>query len=295
MGEKKVVSPLRKEIITVRFIGKKNGLDNRHVLSNGMHAGSTRTFVTPLLRNGGFVNVLTDSEKAYLEDYMQLGEGALSVHKSGNNNYWNSANPNGVGRIVLTKGDTKFDLSDPKDYIKYKVLLAHKDRIAPSLKAYQDNPKATYEYIIVSDVETSKMETLQVNIKQQAWMEFGKVNENKDILVAVIEAIEGRPLSPNVKIEYLQSKTGELIDHNPKVFVATVTDPLLPTKILIKKAVSEGILSNRGGFFYERKSNMPLCNEGQDPTLNVAAAYLNLPKNQELKFSIEAQLKALKD
>lgn len=295
MGEKKVVNPLRNEIITVRFIGKKNGLDRRHVLSNGMHEGSTRTFVTPLLRNGGFVNVLTDSEKAYLEECMQLGEGALSVHKTGPNNYWNSANPNGVGRIVLSKGDTKFNLSDPKDYIKYKVLLAHKDKIAPSLKDYQDNPKATYEYIIVSDVETSKMETLQVNIKQQAWMEFGKVNDNRDVLIAVIEAIEGRPLSPKVKMEYLQSKTGELIDHNPRIFVATVTDPLLPTKILIKKAVSEGILSNRGGFIYERKSNMPLCNDGQDPTMNVAAAYLNLPKNQELKFSIEAQLKALKD
>jgi hypothetical protein len=35
----------------------------------------------------------------------------------------------------------------------------------------------------------------------------------------------------------------------------------------------------------------PLCNNGEEPTLNIAAKYLNDPVRQELKFSLEAKLK----
>ena len=75
------------------------------------------------------------------------------------------------------------------------------------------------------------------------------------------------------------------------IFLKIVKDPLLNTKVLIKQAIEAGIISNRGSFLYVTETNTPLCNNGEDPTLNVAAKYLNLPKNQELKFSIEGKLK----
>ena len=59
----------------------------------------------------------------------------------------------------------------------------------------------------------------------------------------------------------------------------------------IKKALESGIISKRGDYYYMRKDGMPLCGDNQEPTFNIAAAFLNEPKNQELKFSIEAQLK----
>ena len=72
-----------------------------------------------------------------------------------------------------------------------------------------------------------------------------------------------------------------------------VTDELLPTKVLIKKAIEAGVIAKRGDFLYLRSGNTttPLCNDDQEPTLNVAAKYLNEPKHQELKFSIEAKIK----
>ena len=65
----------------------------------------------------------------------------------------------------------------------------------------------------------------------------------------------------------------------------------MSTKVLIKKAVEAGIIANRGNYLYLRDGNLPLCNDGQDPTLNIAAAFLNEPKHQDLKFTIEAKLK----
>ena len=59
----------------------------------------------------------------------------------------------------------------------------------------------------------------------------------------------------------------------------------------IKKAIEGGLISNRGGMLYLKSDGTPLCGDNEEPTLNIAARFLNLPKHQELKFSLEAKLK----
>jgi hypothetical protein len=107
----------------------------------------------------------------------------------------------------------------------------------------------------------------------------------------IIETIDGRPTASNSKVEYLQGKIGELIEANTKMFLQVVRDPLLDNKVLIKKAIEAGVIVNRGNYLYLKDGNLPLCDNGQEPTLNIAAKYLSLPKHQELKFSIEAKVK----
>lgn len=66
---------------------------------------------------------------------------------------------------------------------------------------------------------------------------------------------------------------------------------MLSTKVLIKKAIEAGLISNRGNYLYLRADNSPLCEINEEPTLNIAAKYLNSPKHQEVKFALEAKLK----
>ena len=42
--------------------------------------------------------------------------------------------------------------------------------------------------------------------------------------------------------------------------------------------------------YYIKEGSIPMCDAGE-PTLNVASQWLNLPKNQTIKFSLEANLK----
>ena len=288
-----LVNCLRNEKVIVRFISRARGMitDPRHILYGGMAAGSKMRITTPLLRSGGFSDVLTKNEKKFLEYKLGLEPNALSVHNR-TNNFWSDDNPQGIGRVELIKGDNPLDLSNPVDYIKYKILLANKDQIAPSIRVLQDRPKATYKFVIVNEEDTAKAANTKVTLKAQAYMEFGKINEDKEKLRIIIETIDGRPTASNSKLEYLQGKVGELIEANTKMFLQVVKDPLLDNKILIKKAIEAGIIANRGNYLYLRENNMPLCANGQEPTLNIAANYLSLPKNQELKFSIEAKVKA---
>lgn len=291
-NEAGLINCLRNEKVVVRHINKQTGLvtDPRHVLYGGMAENAKRTFTVPLLRSGLYYDILTKGEKNYLEYVMGLEPNALSIYNKVDN-FWSTANPRGISTVTLYKQDNILDLSNPSDYIKYKILLANKDRIAPSIAALQDTPKATYEFVIISDEETSRAAKINVSTKVQCYKEFGKIENDVDTLRTIIETIDGRPLSKNTKLEILQNKVNDLIESNARFFLRVATDKLLPTKVLIKKAIDAGVISKRGDYLYLRQTGTPLCNDNQEPTLSIAAMYLNEPKHQELKFSIEAQLK----
>lgn len=287
-----LINCLRNEKITIRHIDRQTGIvkDPKHVLYGGMAETAKKVYTVPLLRSGMLCDVLTKEEKDYLEYALGLDKNALSVYNK-TNNFWSTANENGISTVTLHKHDNYLDLSNPSDYIKYKILLANKDRIAPSVEVLQDKPKATYEFVIISNNDTAKIERANISTKMQCYKEFGKIEDNADILKLIIETIDGRPVSPKTRIELLQTKVNDIIQSNSKLFLRTVTDKLLPTKVLIRKAIEAGIISRRGDYLYLRKDGSPLCGNDQEPTFNVAAAYLSAPKQQDLKFSIEAQLK----
>ena len=286
------VNCLRKEVVIVRHINKQTGLirDPKHVLYGGMSENAKKTYTVPLLKSGIYSDVLTKDEKEYLEYILGLEPNALSVYRK-TNNFWDTSNDQGVSKVTLKKHDNYLDLSVPADYIKYKILLANSDRIAPSIKALRDKPKATYEFVLIRESDSNTEVKVTIDTKLQCYKEFGKVEDNFDILKLIIETIDGRPVASNTKIEVLQTKINDLIQANSKLFLSVITDKLLPTKVLLNKAIQEGIVSKRGNYLYLKKDGSPLCNDNQEPTFSVAATYLNEPKHQELKFSIESQLK----
>lgn len=287
-----LINCLRNERIIVRHINRPSNLvkNPKHVLYGGLAENATRTYTVPRLSSGGFVNVLTNNEKAFLEQEMQLEYNALSVHKKVDN-FWDDSNDVGISKVRLTKQDTILDLTSPEDYIKYKILLANKDFIAPSLQALQELPKASYEYVIVSEGEENKVARKNMSTTMLCYKEFGKIENDIDTLRVIIEAIDGRPTSPEAKLEFLQTKVNDLIQGDSKLFLNIITDPLLQTKVLIKKSIEGGFISKRGNYLYLRSDNSPLCEINEEPTFSVAARYLNNPKHQEIKFALEAKLK----
>ena len=284
------ISCLRNERVIIRHVPKQSSsiTNPKHILYGGMAESSLRTFVVPKLTSGRYVNVLTDTEKSFLENIMGLEPNALSIYKK-YDNFWDDANPQGLAKVVLHKSDNYLDLSNPEEYIKYKILLANKDFIAPSLKELEDHPKATYQFVIISDGEEVKEAKKGMTITMQCYTVFGKIEDNKEVLRLIVEMMTGNPVSVNTKIEFLQTKINDLIQSNPKMFLSLATDPMLNTKVLIRQCVEAGLISHRGDQYYIREDNTPMCDNG-DPTLNVAAVWLNKPKNQTIKLSLEAKL-----
>ena len=290
---KEFINCLRNERVIIRHIPRQSNMvqNPKHVLYGGMADTAIRVFVVPKLSSGKYVNVLTDDEKDFLEDVMGLEPNSLSIYKR-DNNFWNDSNIDSVSKVMLKKQDNYLDLSNPEDYIRYKILLANKDYIAPSLQDLEDYPKATYQFVIIEEGDETRSAKSNMSNTMMCYKEYGKIEDDKDTLSLIIETLDGRPVATSSKLEFLQTKINDLIQANPKTFLQIITDKLLPTKVLIRKAISHGIISKRGDFLYLRSDGKPLCNDNEDPTINVAARYLNNPKYQSVKFAIEAELNA---
>ena len=291
-GARGPINCLRNERVIVRYILRPTLMvpNKNHVLYGGMAETATRTFTVPRLSNGSFKNVLTNDEKEYLEQALGLEFNALSVHNR-KNNFWDDSNPEGFGRVVLHKQDNYLDLSIPEEYIKYKVLLANKELICPSMQELEERPKATYQFVILSENAEASANLKKVDATKNCWKEFGKIEDDAATLKTVIELIERRPLAPKTKLDFLQSKVSSLIESDPRKVLSILKDEYLPAKVLIKKGVEKGVISWRNDLYYLREDGHPLCEMGENSTLNNAAKYLTSPKNQDLKFTLEAKVK----
>lgn len=289
--EKPLINCLRNEQVIVRYLPKQSRMvsNPKHVLFGGMAENATRTFVVPMLSSGRYVNVLTDDEKDFLEDIMGLSKNAMSIYKKVDN-FWDDTNEAGISKVTLRKQDNYLNLANVEDYIRYKILIANKDYIAPSLEALETHPKATYQFVILTEESETKSARKGMTILMQCYTAYGKIEDDVDALRIIIETLTGITVHKNTKKEFLQTKINELIQSNSKMFLKIATDPLLQTKVLIRKCIESGLIAHRGNQYYIKEGNIPMCEDGE-PTLNVAAQWINLPKNQEIKLSLEAKLK----
>jgi hypothetical protein len=291
-------SCLRNERIIVRRLPKRTGLvsDSNHILGDGMHDNAYRMLSVPKLqRSNNFVNVLTTKEKDYLETVMGLEPNALSIYKQPKEkNFWSNANPAGLSFVKLTKKDNVFDLSKPTDYISYKILLANKDKICPSMQEYQERPKETYEYVIIKEGDERSNAQSGTDATIQAFMKLGKISDDAAVLRLVAETMLGKKFSDKTAPDWYQTQLSDLIKSGPKnakLFLSIIDDEILDIKVLIRKGISKGIIADRGGYLYIKDSNTPMCGDGEEPTYNTAAKWLSMPRNQEVLFSLQAKIK----
>lgn len=281
--EKTLESCLSNERVIIRFYKRKKGnstIDNpKHVAHGGMLETATKELVPPMLRSGQRKNILTDSEKEFLEDYMQLPKGSLSVY---NKEFWNKR------KVILRKEDNIFDLSDPDNYIDYKIALANANIVAPSFEDI--DKKATYSFYIEREGESEARQVKTLTIKQEAYKLFGKYEENEDILRYILSQA-GKHTAKNSKIKSLIAWTGEVIEDKPNVFVSIASDPLLKTKVFINKAVDLGVVTINNNEYFDSETGKPICHPTDTPTLDRAATFLNEPRQQEYKLILEARVK----
>ena len=295
---KEMKNCLRNEIVVIRKLPKKTGLvqDSNHVMGDGMHDNAFRTYCVPKLsKSNNFVNVLTNEEKECLEDKMGLEKNALSIYRQPREeNFWSTSNPSGMSSVTLRKRDNRLDLSKPMDYIAFKILLANKDKICPSWEEWEARPKETYEFVIIKEGDENKTTQNNTDATIQAVMKLGKISEDKDVLKLVVETLLGKKYADNTSSEWLQTQALDMIKSsakNARLFLTVVDDDCLETKVLIRKAISLGLIADRGNYLYIKDGNIPMCGDGEEPTLNIAAKWLGRPKNQEILFSLQAKMK----
>ena len=278
--EKTFTLPEKK--VTVKYIKRKKGMASNvsedHVISGGMLSGSVKRYCTPLMRNGSLANVLNSAEKEELEKLTGLN---LSIYSD----FWKEHT------ISLFKEDNLLDLSNPLDYISYKILLSYKNDICPTWS--ERNLKQTYEFVIVSGDEEINEKKVGFDSKKEAFKLYGKIEDDKDKLLGILKLLTNKPISPDSTLNWLQTRVEEFIDSKPSLFVDLMKDSKFETKLLIQSAEEKGYVKKSGNK-YSTIDGLDLCENGQIPTFENAVAYLDNPKHQDVRGIIEAKLSSKK-
>ena len=268
---------LPNEVITVKYIKRKKGMASNvsedHVISGGMLGGSVKKFQAPLLKNGSIANVLTKEEKATLEDLTGLD---LSVY----GDFWTSH------FVSLFKDDNILDLSNPMDYISYKILQYLKDDVAKSWS--ERNIKQTYQFVITSGDEELSEKKVGLDSKKEAFKLYGKIEDDKDKLIGVLSLLTNKPISTDTTLKWLQTKVEDYLDNKPEAFLSLIKDKSLETKLLINTAIEKKVIIKNSNK-YTTVDGLDLCENGQIPTFENAVTYLDNVKHQDVRAFIEAK------
>lgn len=285
MGAVKI-NPLRNEKVYIRFVPHEDGYvgsNKSHVLYGGLADGATVSLCVPLLRSTGtYKNVLTNDEKEWIEEALGLDRGALSVYRK-EDNYWDSV------VVRLNKEGVHLDLSNPEDYIKYAVLRANSDIVAPSVTERVEKPKATYMFEIVRENEEVDLETMKMDTTMECYDKFNAISNDYDTVRVLISLIDGRPYSIREKMAFFKSRANILIQKDAKVFLDYITDPLLASKVIIQRGMELGKITCRGNYYYLADGSQ-MCEAGENPTLTAAARFINSPAHQDIKYILESEI-----
>jgi len=281
-GVAEMVTPkftLPKKKVTVLPVVKKTWLPKGHE-AEFLYQHSMNTFTVPKnAMNGSYMNPLTNEEQEMLESHpgLSIKAGDLSVHKR-DNNFWKST----FKPVKLGKDPRNLDLSDPMDYITYKVLLLNKDHIAPD--AYSAGKKASYKYMIVDEGYEDNNKSATANLIADAYLEYGKIREDKVALSDILFLLTNQRVSPNSTLIWLQGQIGDFIANNPKRFIDVVNDKDLMTRVLITKGLTYNAIQKDGTAYRTMGSDLM----GVDLTATIA--FLNNKQNGDHRILIETMI-----
>lgn len=278
--EEKVMTALPNETVTIKFIPRKKGMaanvGDDHVLAGNMMDGTSKRFFAPLKRTGGIANVLTNSEKAFLEAKTGLD---LSVY----GDFWTTFSV----RLWKEDANNVFDLSDPMGYISVKLLEACVEDIAPSWEAR--NNKTSTQFAITREHEIVDEKKKKLDIKKEAFKAYGRIEHDRSRLLMVLKLLTNKPIGEDSKLEWIQGQVEEYLDQQPGKFLDIVENPSFDTMALIQRGIESKFIIKKGNK-YETIDGLRLAEEGEAPVYQNAVKYLDNDKNQEIRAHIEARI-----
>jgi hypothetical protein len=271
---------MKNEVIVIRHIKDFTNHSGSHILSGGLHDNASKT-LTIIRRNDLIVPFLDKDEIAQIKQ-------ALPGQDVGYNNdaFWRD----GRLQLTLTKGDVKLNLSDPIDFIKYKMLSCYPytELVAPTWKERAD--KKTYKFAIIREAEDSDSLVQDMNVLQRAWAAWGKYEDEPKVLSYLYYKLRQKTIDKKTKAHIVKAWFKEVLEKDALLFVKySKDDELLETKVIIFHALNEGVVTSEKNVLYFEGTR--LSDDPKGEGFDGAAAFIAKPANQELKFRIEAKIK----
>lgn len=273
---------LQNKKVLVKFVGKRGGFNNQkgHVLEGGKMQGTYTRFGPPMNTTGTVKEFLPKEEVVAFSQL--LGEDISTTNK----NYWENFG------ISLTKEDMTLDLNDPVQLLQYKALHFYPAKICTNPADL--TKRATYQWCLYNTDDEMNTKKTELDGQQMAYINFGRIQSNRDILAYLYRNIEGRVISRETSLVDAQTKFLEILAKKYVRFNLLLQDALLDEKVILNTAFELGIISEKSGEYTDIKTGKKLCDQGK-ANEQTAAEYLASPVHQDVRLELEARIKIAKD
>lgn len=224
----------------------------------------------------GFKTGLTKDEEAYYEDKLGLKPGDLNPHSK----WWGDVfNVEHIIRLFSTKSTTLV-LDSPLSQVKYKVLLAS-SKIAPS-EIEKNKPGA--EFYIVDEEAKAKMENEIFDYEWEGMELVLKLTpeEKRGAL-----RLFGKKGVDTMSETVLKAELRKQIEKDPKLFVDTLKDKRLKTRMFIEDLIEHNVLKRSGNYYMNGEDTIATSTDE-------CIEFFEDIKNQSVKLALETRLKKAK-
>lgn len=230
------------------------------------HAKTTYTLTTEL-GPGGYRTGLTKEEEIRFEKELGLKEGTLNKKSI----WWSEV------EIKIPAKQLKLDLSDPINELKLKVMQAS-SKFANSQLELNKWPNA--QYVIVDEQEEAELESIIIDKEITAYEKFMNttVEDKRGIL-----KLYGKRGVDNTTESLVKTTLHKELKADPDKFLKIIEDKDLKTKMFIYDLIEYNILTKVKNYYKDG-------DEVIGGSMEEVIAYLNTPKNNTLKVSLQDKL-----
>lgn len=276
----------KKTVMLVPVKRKGQWLPSNHEASFLFNT-SRYTLVVPRRQTspGNFIDPLTVEEREFFENKelsgLSINKGELTTEYKDGKTYW------GQFSVPLDKSPLRLDLSDPHQYLIYKVCLVNKDYIAPS--GADKYKRATYKYAIQDEEYESVEGYSKAEKRSRAYAKLDEVKNSPTKMSNILKVYDNRKKpAKNASVEFLVNEIDKAITADLEGFLKVVDDTNFLTKLLIEQGIEVG------GIIKQGTNYLFPSGEKFASSLEDAVNYFDSKKNSEQRVILESRVENLK-
>ena len=210
-----------------------------------MQEGASKFYVLPKDKYNEFVNIFkSEAEMDFFENITGLD---LNFNKH-NNNFWEKFTVKITKNANLMNGITKFDMSDPMDNIRVRILRLYPDT-TEGWENRHNNPKSKFCLVDESyeDISANK----DMDMMEEIWTFRGEVKNSpkklKDFLsMYYMNKKSTKTVPEDFTLEQLNSELRKLIENDKNGVYKLLNDPDRSVKLFISRAIRCGAIERKG-------------------------------------------------
>jgi hypothetical protein len=239
-----------------------------------------KKYTVPLASKDRVANPLNAEEQKYIEKIIDRD---LNPFKKVEDNYW-------IKYFVrLTKDIRILDLSDPEDFIAWKVLLLQKDEVIEG--GANKFSKGSLKYFIDDLDYEDRSRSQSATAKRDAYKFFGMLTGKgktamSDFLTVYYQNKPGKRVPQGAQAEWLEAELDKLIEEDVDGFLAISSDTEYENKLIINKAMMARAITKNDGKYYLPEGNGVIANSIDDLVLWIKDGR-NSDELQQIKVRIQ--------